>query len=147
MFSSLANQWLFNALISQKIWYSNGVRSGLYAGWGRSWNFSFYIISVVTAAVWGPARPWCKTTLFISIPVCLLWIEGFISFVHSTIPCTIDHVSAVLVMFEEGPFKIPKNSVNITLPAEGTLLNFLVQGSDLCFTPCTFPHWLICSHL
>jgi len=48
----------------------------------------------------------------------------------SIIPCTTDHFSTILVVLKDGPIEV-QNSVNITLPAEGTVLNFLVLGDDV----------------
>jgi len=33
------------------MWQLDGMRSGLYTGWGRSSNFNFQIISVVAAVI------------------------------------------------------------------------------------------------
>jgi hypothetical protein len=41
---------------------------------------------------------------------------------------TADLLSIILVVLEDGPFKVP-NSIDIILPTEGTLL----LGIDVCF--------------
>jgi hypothetical protein len=56
--------------------------------------------------------------------------SGFhLLFKHSTLPCTIDQLFTVLRI---GPWK-SQDSINITLPVEGTLLNFLLLGNDVYF--------------
>jgi hypothetical protein len=41
-------------------------------------------------------------------------------------------MSTVLVVLEDGLIGVP-NNINITLPAEGMLLNFLFLGDEMCF--------------
>jgi len=116
------------SLSSPKIWYSYGVRSGLYAGWERSLNFRIWIISTVTAAVWFWKLSWCRTSPFVSIP--LHWLNSrFHLFKYSVIIlCSIDYLSMLLLVLEYGPIKVQKQHKH--LPADGTLLNFLAMGYD-----------------
>jgi len=51
---------------------------------------------------------------------------------HSTTLCTTEHLSTILVVLKDGPIK-SQHTINITLLAEDTLLNFLVLGDDVCF--------------
>jgi len=90
-------------------------------------------------AIWGQALSWCKTVYQHSSVFTAN--SGFqLLFKHGTIPCNIDHLPMILVVVEDRPFEVP-NSVNIILAAEGTLLNFLVLGTDMfppspCFDIC-----------
>jgi len=65
---------------------------------GEEAYFSFQIASMVVAAVCGLVMSWCKTPPFVSIPLCLLQMVGFN---YSTIPCTTDHLS-MMVVLEDG---------------------------------------------
>jgi hypothetical protein len=108
------------------------VRSGLYAGWGRSLNFSFQIVPVVTATVWKWVLSWCNTTLPVNIPLHLLPVGGFNS-------SSIAQYYALLTVcphswkcLRMGPLK-SQNSINITFLAKGTLTNFLLWCNNVCF--------------
>jgi len=84
---------------TQAVWkYGNqmGVRIWLYAGWGKSLNFHFQIVSIVAAAIWGWALLWCRTTPFVSIPLCLLQIVGF------TFSLSIAQYCALLSIYAQG---------------------------------------------
>jgi len=114
-----------------------GAKYGLYVGWDKSSKFSFQIVSMVAAAVKGRALSWYKMTSFVSIPLHLLRIT------HGTILCTM--CTTRLPVHNPGSVRGQAcwkfhNSINIALPAEGTLLNYLVLGNDMCFhfTLCRF---------
>jgi hypothetical protein len=102
------------------------MRYGLYVRWGRSLNFSFWIISEVDA-VWGWVLSWCKTNPFVHISQHLLWIAGFNS------SSSLSQYQALLNICLSMILVMPNDGPNITLPAEGTLLNFLGVGDDMCF--------------
>jgi hypothetical protein len=73
------------------------------------WNFTFWIISMVAAPVWGQALSWCKTTSFSRIPLCLLQIAGCNS--SSSVaqyPYTIVCLYMILVVLKDDPVKVPK---------------------------------------
>lgn len=107
------------------------VRFQLCAGWGRSFNFSFWIISIA-AGVWGRALSWCKTAPFVTIPLHLLWIVGFYSL-------NVTQHHALVTIFPQSQYCLrmctlkSQTVVNSILRAEGTLLNFLVLSDDVCF--------------
>lgn len=88
IFSLFPNWYPHNASLSNpRICWSNLVRSRLYAGWGRSLNFSLWNVLMITPALCGSPLSWCKTTTFVSFCLHLLWIA--VLFKRHTIPCSI----------------------------------------------------------
>jgi hypothetical protein len=88
----------------------NGARSGLHAGWGRSFNFSSWIIiSMAAAAISGQILSWCKQ-LHLSAFLCIYfeeWVSTHLQ-AYSTILCTTVCLSLILVVFEDGPLEVWK---------------------------------------
>jgi len=98
----ITHLWVICEYGNQMGWYQDCILGG-----GRSLNFTFHIISMVTAAKWGQALCY-RTTLFVSIPLHLLWIVCFNFFRHNTILCTIDPLTMIVLMLEDGLIEVSK---------------------------------------
>jgi hypothetical protein len=51
---------------------------------------------------------------------------------HSTIPCTINNLSTILLVLNDGPTEVPQQCQH-HIASTSTLLNYLVLGDDMCF--------------
>jgi len=74
------------SLSCPKIWLSDGMKSGLYAGQEGSSNFSFWIVLIDAAAIWGWTLSWSKTTLSAFLCVyCEEWVSAALQAYYSTV--------------------------------------------------------------
>jgi hypothetical protein len=121
------------SLNGAKIWYTDGKKFGLYAGWATNSNFSFRIVSTVAAAVWGRTVVTMRNNSTCQHSSVFTANSGFqLVFKHSTTPCTVGQLFMILVVLEDGPIR-SQNDINITLSAE-----FLGPGRQHVFPLHTF---------